>query len=230
MKSTITKIKLTAWLVAMISLTDVAGCAPSEYSAAPLSGRVIDKVTKQPVKDAYVVALYGLHGGLKGTYIAPLHYEEARSDKDGYFHFNGFIDISIDLSHAPKNAFVLHYDPLLYFFAEGYLPWEAYRNIPSAPPGYYLKSPLDGVVMELEPISGIVQENAEKSHPFISGLSSQISRGYKHGNYINVKCAYEQIPQTFKFLTAVDQEYLKTTKYFSAIPLHSYASCNIQGD
>lgn len=219
-----------AIVLILIAAYYVERVIPDTYSAASLSGRIINKTTKQPIESAYVVVVYGINGGLEGNFIAPLYYEEMRSDEEGYFHFKGFTDVPVDHSRAPPNAFVAYSSPLIYFFADGYLPEIAIdKSMSFTMDGKYLTSPFDGITVKLAPLSENIQENADKSSSYFGGLANRISSGYIDGVNFHTNCALNQIPETKEYLLRMDKYYQINARYLPEIYPSHYSKCLPQG-
>lgn len=94
---------------------------PGEYTAAPLSARIVNSETGEPVSGAIVVAVYVMTG-LSGRLNTPLHYEETVTNENGEFGFGGFVNKPIPYDRVSRATPLGNRDPRLYAFAKGYLP------------------------------------------------------------------------------------------------------------
>lgn len=115
--------KKTNLLLIVLMLTS-CGIIPNTYLAAPISGTVIDKKTKQPLSGVIVAVYWELHGGgLAGRRQSGLlHVEETVTDKKGKYHFKAW---------GPVNTFSgrLGYEsPQMIFAKAGYYPEDRSNN------------------------------------------------------------------------------------------------------
>lgn len=103
------------FMVAALLLTS-CGVIPNTYLAAPISGTVIDKKTKQPLEGVIVAVYWNLHsGGLAGRrQTGLLHVEETVTDKNGNYHFKGWGPV------ATFSGRLGYESPQMLFAKEGY--------------------------------------------------------------------------------------------------------------
>lgn len=99
--------KIIVFLVLSVVING-CGLLPETYSAASITGRVIDEENEQPVEGAHVIVYWQLYkGGYAGRYPTDiLKVEETITDKDGRYHFDGWgpvVAIAGDLGYqAPE--------------------------------------------------------------------------------------------------------------------------------
>lgn len=89
-----------------------AGCVHRSYAAKPITTRVVDAETKQPIQNVIVVAFWGLETE-HGT-AAELMLLETATDRSGTFHFPAW---------GPRTAPIgelLNDDPAILLFKDGY--------------------------------------------------------------------------------------------------------------
>lgn len=103
------------FVIAALMLTS-CGLIPNTYLAAPISGTVIDKKTKQPLEGVIVAVYWNLHsGGLAGRrQTGLLHVEETVTDKNGNYHFKGWGPV------ATFSGRLGYESPQMLFAKEGY--------------------------------------------------------------------------------------------------------------
>jgi len=139
------KIKLAATLATLMMLN---GCAPLAHQIAPIDATVVDASNGMPLEDVHVLADWVLErGGLDGAHVTGhLDVKEAVTDRNGHFHFDGFVG-SISVSQELRNA-----DPRLFFFKPGYQLVRFSNSYPDAgttTPGPLRKSQVNGITLKL---------------------------------------------------------------------------------
>ncbi len=178
---------------------------PSEYSAAPLTARIVDSETGEPVEGAIVVATYVMES-LSGRVYTPLHYEETVTDRDGNFTFNGFDKKSAPRELTGAMAVFGMRDPRLYAFAEGYQP-AMYQRAPIFSKLWvqdHRISPLGGLVFTMTKFDYTsAQSESRLLDSMMMRISSDINSQIMPGTGRSVRCAFNAIPLLLNF---VDQE------------------------
>lgn len=122
------------WIAPLLLLLLPSACGtPFVYLCAPISGQVLDAETKMPIEGAVVVGQWKLYrGGLDGPmYRGFLAIKETTTDKDGRYHFNGFIGFN-------PEVYELRDDPLLIVFKGGYQAERIMKKYPDNTNRYYL--------------------------------------------------------------------------------------------
>lgn len=112
------------YLLFFVLLFSGCGIIPNTYLAAPISGTVIDKETKQPLEGVIVVVYWNLRkGNFAGSWqTGILHVEEMVTDKEGKYHFKGW---------GPVNTFNGRLDygsPRMIFAKTGYYPEDKFNS------------------------------------------------------------------------------------------------------
>lgn len=196
--------QLNIFLIAAFTLL-ITGCSnpyPEEYSAAPLSAKIVDRETGEPVEGAIVVAVYVMES-LSGRVYTPLHYEETLTDNKGKFTFHGFDKKSAPRELSGDAAVFGMRDPRLYVFADGYAP-AMYQRDP-------VFSKLWETIHRISPLNGrtftIIRDPVEISHKqheqltsSILRLSSDINSRTNPGTGKHIPCAFNKIPLALAFL------------------------------
>ena len=218
-------LRIKTFLTASIALLVLFGCSspPILYSAAPLSGRVTDRETREPIIGAYVVVVYILKMGMEGGSSTPLHYEETRSDSEGRYHFDGFENKPIPYERATANATLTGEDPRIYLFAEGYRPVSYVRPIDSRTYKLtYRTSPFDGKDLSLVPLGDMsIRKESSKLRSYVNGLSGSINATAAPATLKNVSCAFSAIPQTLNYLLHMEEKFKNSgERYRSVRPSH----------
>lgn len=75
------------WVAVMITM--LAACSTT-YTAMPISGRVVDAVTKEPVADANVLVTWSVYVGTHRHFEGYLEVKEAVTNENGEFHVEGW--------------------------------------------------------------------------------------------------------------------------------------------
>jgi hypothetical protein len=141
---------------ATVLLASLAACA-TNYGGAPLSGRVVDAQTKQPLEGVIVMQYWELRKPTvvgHSEFAGVLHLEETVSDRQGQYSFRSWGPVSV-----PFRTVVYPTSPSLYLFKPGYLlegqsnfarsrPSEAHEDSRS------LRSEWDNHTFELKPAAG----------------------------------------------------------------------------
>jgi hypothetical protein len=146
---------------------------PETYSASPLSGRVVDAATDQPLEGVIIVAQWILYRATVGGDVdhGRLHVLETVTDADGRYQFPGWgpkpnpIEIIPRLSYC---CFMREHDPQLSLFKPGYRPRRLLNEKPHDPKPALRTSTWDGKTIRLEPFQGSLNEWATRLH-FLQG-------------------------------------------------------------
>lgn len=106
----------------LLLVMPLQGCM--SYSAKPITAKVIDAQSRQPIDGVVVVAHWELNGGLEGGNIeGNMMVMETVTDSAGRFHFPGW-----GPKPKPKgtsfSAQLKSNDPQIYLFKSGYRPGE----------------------------------------------------------------------------------------------------------
>jgi len=185
------KTRIAFWAIALaILVLGVLIAAGSFYAAAPLSAKIVDSATGEPVEGANIVASWNFEGGLEGGSITGhAMVMEAVSDQNGEFRFRAWGPHLAFRWGAIKGA-----APELLIFKSGYrylsLRNAGYRRF--APP--FMHSDLDHTVITLAPFIGSFEDYARDTSTINEKLSSLL---------YNDECKWRAIP---KFLLAIDRE------------------------
>lgn len=187
----------------LTAITCLTGCstpgAKSAYSAAPIGARIVDRETNRPIAGAVVVAAYVLQFGYR---MAPLHYEETVTDKDGKFYFEGFDTKPVPYNRVPRSAALLAMDPALYILHPNYIPSKIIGQPYQKRPFSHRVNDLDNEAIHIgTTVDGkrIFREDEWKY--FATTLSESIGAISSTGSnyYTSNPCAYSKIPHAHDF-------------------------------
>ena len=202
----------TRFLAVIAALVGGLAClsaCSANYSAAPVTGQVVDAETGKPVAGVNVVAHWQFEGGMEGgTPIGAVMVMEAETDANGRYHFPAW---------GPKqfrkpfgvyaNARIKGAAPELIFFKSAYLS-ERERNdgtIELDPA--MMRSVWDGKTIKLQPFRGTSARYATT----LWGLSSELSGATASINptcsawiHCPAACQWQNIP---KMIRAVGRQY-----------------------
>jgi hypothetical protein len=209
MRNPIKQLAISLLIASALLLSGCSDPYPREYSAAPLSARIVDSETGEPVEGAIVVAVYVMES-LGGRVYTPLHYEETLTDKEGKFTFNGFDKKSVSKEMTGAMAPLGNRDPRLYAFAEGYQPamyqrkyifskvWKTSHRI----------SPLDGQVLTIAKTKNLTTTvQAKLLRSMMRDISNDINSQIMPGTGKRVRCAFNAIPLTLNFIQKQQHQY-----------------------
>jgi hypothetical protein len=141
---------------------------PETYSAAPISGRVVDAATGQPLEGIIIVAQWILQRATVGgdTYHSRLQILETITDTEGRYHFPGWgprpNPIEINFPGLSFCCFFTRYDPRLSVFKSGYRPRSLYNQKPHKPEEPHRTSTWDGQTIPLDRFQGTLDQWARE--------------------------------------------------------------------
>lgn len=212
----------------------VAGCSdpyPKEYSAAPLSARIVDSETGEPVEGAIVVAVYVMES-LSGRVYTPIHYEETLTDESGNFTFNGFDKKSAPRELTGDAAVFGMRDPRLYAFAEGYLP-AMYQRAPIFSKLWkesHRVSPLNGKELTMSSNQKItLRIQSEYLFSMISSISTDINSRVNPGTGKKIPCAFNLIPVTLRFIQNQLENFEQSGESYMKFHIQQETTCFKEG-
>jgi len=177
-----------------ISLLLPLQACTTNYSAEPISARVVDAETNQPVEGVVVVAHWQLEGGLEGgNNLGQMMVMEAVTDQAGQFSFPawGPKKMPSDYPLYASNARLKNMDPEMLFFKSGYQYLNLQNNKPLSQMGgmkpYIRTSDWNGKTVKMEKFKGGLKEYAHH----LSGLDDELERATisKYGY-----CEWKNIP------------------------------------
>jgi hypothetical protein len=159
-------------LGSVVLLLVLLGSAPSQaqvkfpetYSAAPISGRVVDAATGQPLEGVIIVAQWVLQRATAGgdTYHGRLQILETVTDNEGRYRFPGWgpkpNPIEINLPGLSFCCFFTNRDPQLSIFKPGYRPRSLYNQKPHKPEEPHRTSTWDGQAIPLDRFQGTADQ------------------------------------------------------------------------
>jgi hypothetical protein len=133
---------MTAILFSFLSISlvfaGIFSSYPSQYSAEPIEGRVIDKDTGKPIEGVIVVAQWVLAKPPEGHEEDQWQVFEAVTDSEGRYHIPGWGPLP-----RPSNRWLTDYDPEIVLFMPGYWPYNFPNNkVRGGPPFNPPKAPL----------------------------------------------------------------------------------------
>jgi hypothetical protein len=132
------------------------------YSAKPITARVVDAQTKEPLEGVVVVAHWELQGGLEGRYRqGDITVLEAVTDSSGTFRFPGWGPKKIRRGR-PVNARLQELDPEMLFFKNGYrfMAVHNYKHTDAQMAESLRFSDYDGQTIEMKKFEGTLSEYA----------------------------------------------------------------------
>lgn len=172
--------KAYAYIFATLLLSPLWGCA-IQYSAEPITARVVDAETKQPIEGVNIVAHWQLEGGLEGgNNVGQMMVMEAVTDANGKFSFPawGPKEMPIGLPWYHANARLKNMDPEILLFKSGY---ESLRLLNSKPldkikdkTPFVRTSDWNGKMVEMKRFRGSLKEYAENLDRAGNGLMGSL--------------------------------------------------------
>jgi len=177
-------------LGACILLSSLIGLG-ALYAAAPITAKIIDSATGQPIEGVNVVATWNREGGLEGGAITGhAMVMEAVTDANGQFHFPGWGPRLGLPSGAIKGA-----APELWFFKSGYRYQTVLNHAFMHRAPFYMRSDYDGAVIKLDRFTGSVEDYAKVTSSVLNiSIDSLLA---------NDECNWHSIP---KFLRTLEQQ------------------------
>lgn len=153
----------------LLLITPLFGCAIT-YSANPITARVVDAETKEPIEKVIVVAHWQLKGGMEGgNEVGQVMVLETETDKNGQFYFPGWGPKLRSLSGTLKDE-----SPAILLFKNGYryrgLSNEINKKTLYGDLDVPLKSDWDGKTIEVEKFKGTVEEYVRHVSSFSGNL------------------------------------------------------------
>jgi hypothetical protein len=137
----------------------LCGCGSPYYTADPIEAWVVDAETGAPIEGAVVTANWQLLAGsfdTGGRKLRQLEVMETVTDKNGRFHFPGFIRLNISLDDLGEE------DPQVLVFKPGYQYYRATNDYPigSASPGPHRASSANGRRLKMRRVDSDLQTRA----------------------------------------------------------------------
>lgn len=175
-------------LTACLLLTACWGYSET-YTAESIEGWVVDATSKQPIEGVVITANWQLLGNMAYP-IGQLMVMESVSDGKGRFHFPAW------KKEDKTGGFIRAEGPLLLVFKNGYKLEGRYNESSGLTErhGPHLKSEWNGRKIELQKLSGGVEEEFKEFMDFNSELRS------KTRIQDESLCAWKSIPKTIKIL------------------------------
>jgi hypothetical protein len=187
----------------------VSACA-TEYSAAPITAKVVDSSSGTPLEGVHVVAHWQLEEPQSGRSQGDLELMEAVTDTNGDFHFPAWGPKAVPGSKFPGTR-LTNQDPAILFFKSGYWPKAVindthstmHREPQDAGPSTR-NSQWDGKTITLTKFDGAVEVYSTA----LSSLLGTVSYG---------DCWWKKIPRT---IVALNQEAdrLNKQRVFTNVP------------
>jgi len=169
--------RLAALTVGFLMLWTSAVALCASYSAAALSGRVVDASTQLPMADVVVVAHWQLVGGfMEARPAGELKIYETTTDSEGRFTFPSWGPVQV----LRPDVMLRNSDPELHLFKSGYAITNVGNQLRND--NYYRNTPVrtsdwDGRVVEMKLLDGDLKA-AEKTLVLSAGeLQSLFERG-----------------------------------------------------
>lgn len=169
------------------------------YSAEPITARVIDAETNQPIEGVVIVAHWQLEGGLEGgTNLGQMMVMEATTDATGKFSFPawGPKKVPSDYPWYYSNARLKNMDPEMLFFKSGYQylklanPWQ--QEFSGGKESYIRTSQWNGKTIKMESLGGDLQKEFQSAEDF------SFSLGFTDNSFS--PCVWTDIPKTIAML------------------------------
>jgi len=131
------------------------------YTADPISARVVDAETGQPLAGVNVAALWTLKGGLEGgNVVGYANILETVTDANGAFSFPGWGPRPIAFGQLRAEA------PLMMFFKPDYAYHQVQNRVVSAPTPMQTRSDWNGKNIALTKFKGTSREYADNLRTF----------------------------------------------------------------
>lgn len=187
-----------AW-VSMLVLVMVTACGSPVYIAEDIDGQVVDVETGEPIKDANVIANWQLVQSTLDSdrMMGQLEVMETVTDKDGRFHFDGFVRFNW------PNKFLRNSDPQVIIFRPGYEHARVANYYPRAgtqTPGMIRKGAANNRVIKLKQLD--LTKEVRKSDQDIM-VYTQTKIDIKELTTFAKDCEWKKIP---KLILAMDAE------------------------
>jgi hypothetical protein len=176
--------KWAGGVVLLILLAMQVGLGPVTHSARPITARVIDAETGEPIGGASVAAIYWIGVGVVEAFYRVFAAQETTTSPDGTFHLPGF---GPKLRWPPWGR-LDGLAPTIVVFKPGYELWKHGNQFPitgRALAGWVVRSQADGYVFRLEPVGSDPQAQDSEKESQCSLIWQLMTRG----------CAWKQVPQ-----------------------------------
>jgi hypothetical protein len=174
--------------------------APVTHSARPITARVMDAETGEPIGGASVAAIYWIGVGIFAARYRVFAAQETTTAPDGTFHLPGFGP----KLRWPPWGHVSGEAPEIVVFKSGYVMFAHENNFPMEGPqftaGWVVRSQADGFVFQLEPVGADPQAQDGEREAQCSLINALMKRG----------CAWKRVPHLLAALVAGDRLQKKT--------------------
>lgn len=191
--------KFVTVLLGVVAFVAWYGGGSPIYIAEPIDARVVDAETGQPIKGAVVTANWQLvAGGLDGERArGQLEVMETVTDKEGRFHFDGFVKVNL------RTFELRNEDPKLIVFKAGYEYAKSVNQYPGAgtkTPGLRRSAAANGKTISLRKRKAFaLPAHMGGGLQFHSGLDIELSDLTRYAK----NCEWKKIPL---LIDAMDQE------------------------
>jgi hypothetical protein len=188
-------VKWTGAFVLVIVAAMQVGLGPVTHAARPITARVVDAQTGEPIGEASVAAIFWIDVGLIESKEWIFAAQETTTATDGTFHLPGFGP----KLRWPPWGHLSGEAPLMVVFKPGYKIWKHENQFASMEgpglAGWVIRSQANGYVFQLEPVGADLQaEDAEKQAQCF--LIRELMRG---------GCGWKRVPQLVASLMARDR-------------------------
>ena len=156
------------------------------YTADPISARVVDAETGQPLAGVNVAALWILKGGLEGNEFGYANVLEAVTDASGSFSFPGWGPRPVLVGHLRSES------PLMMFFKPGHRYHHVQNRVVTSRAPMQTRSDWNGKTIALKQFKGTLAEYAFDLNDFRVQLRSVI--------YADA-CRLRELPKMIQALT-----------------------------
>lgn len=193
-------VKWTGAFVLVIVAAMQVGLGPVTHAARPITARVVDAQTGEPISGAPVAAIYWIYVGLFNSLQEVFAAQETTTATDGTFYLPGF---GPKLRWPPWGR-LSGEAPLVVVFKPGYKIWKHENQFASMEgpglAGWVIRSQANGYVFRLEPVGADLQAEDSEKQSQCSLITELITMG----------CAWKQVPHLVAALVAADRLQKKT--------------------
>ena len=201
-------------VAALCAAVALGGCSALgfTYSGAPISGKVVDADTGEPLEGVNVVAQWEMEDLRSERYAGDLLIMEAVTDGKGEYRLPGWGPLAVPADRFPGRRLRQGNAPTLLFFKSGYRPDALLSELYPIPTHMgdggesHRTSKWDGKTIPLKKFEGPIKEYASLVSGAFGGLSLQ-------------KCQWKSIPRAIVTMTKEQEKLAKLGVHTSPITI-----------